>query len=307
MAIDLTGQTAIVTGANSGLGLEVARGLARLGAEVVMTARDRAKGEAALQQIRARDPGARLRLELLDLARLASVRAFAARFGEAPVHLLVNNAGVMAVPKRVVTEDGFELQFATNHLGHFALTGLLLPALLRSDAPRVVTVASLAHRRVPGIDFNDLQAVQKYDPWKAYGASKLANLLFALELDRRAGGSLLSVAAHPGVTTTNIVGAGPRLAGGNWKVPFMEVVFNLFGQRVERGALPILRAATDLALKGGAYLGPNGPGGLRGMPVPVAMTEAARDPAAAARLWDISEKLTGVSYAFRSASAAMAS
>jgi NAD(P)-dependent dehydrogenase (short-subunit alcohol dehydrogenase family) len=297
MAGDLSGQTAVVTGAGSGLGLEVARGLAGRGAAVVLAVRDPARGEAALRHINS--PAARL--ATLDLASLASVRAFATGF-PGRLDILVNNAGVMAVPRRLLTPDGFELQFATNHLGHYALTGLLLPALLQAPSPRVVTVASLAHRRAAGgLDFDDLQAARHYDPWQAYGNSKLANLLFALELDRRAkaaGSRLVSVAAHPGVTTTNIVAAGPRLAGGSWKVPFMQIAFSLFGQSVQRGALAILQAATDPAVPGGSYLGPTGLGGLRGAPGKAWMNQAARNAQAAARLWQVSGQLTGVEFNF---------
>jgi NAD(P)-dependent dehydrogenase (short-subunit alcohol dehydrogenase family) len=297
MASDLSGQTVLVTGASSGLGLEVARILASRNATVILAVRDPARGAAALRQISS--PIARL--ATLDLASLASIRAFASTF-TSPLDILINNAGVMAIPRRLLTPDGFELQFATNHLGHYALTGLLLPALLLSPSPRVVTVASLAHRRAAaGLDFDDLQSASHYDPWQAYGNSKLANLLFALELDRRAksaNSAFRSIAAHPGVTTTNIVAAGPRLAGGSWKVPFMQLAFSLVGQSVERGALPILQAATDPTIQGGTYLGPTGLGGMRGMPGPAWMTEAARNPQAAARLWQVSADLTGVDFNF---------
>jgi NAD(P)-dependent dehydrogenase (short-subunit alcohol dehydrogenase family) len=297
MASDLSGQTALVTGASSGLGLEVARILSARGATVILAVRDTTRGEAALRDIKS--PTARL--AILDLSSLASIRACAATF-TGPLDILVNNAGVMAIPRRLLSPDGFELQFATNHLGHYALTGLLLSTLLKSPSPRVVTVASLAHRRAAaGLDFDDLQATRHYDPWQAYGNSKLANLLFALELDRRARSAnshLRSLAAHPGVTTTNIVAAGPRLAGGSWKVPFMQLAFSLFGQSVERGALPILQAATDPAIQGGLYLGPTGFGGLRGTPGSAWMTQAARNPQTAARLWQVSAALTGVEFHF---------
>ncbi len=293
---DLTGRRAVVTGANSGLGLVVAGELARAGAEVVLACRDRSRGEAAIAAIRAQGDGAAVELGILDLADLASVHAFAASLGGGRLDLLVNNAGVMATPHRRTT-DGFELQLATNHLGHFALTGLLLDRLVAAPAGRVVSVSSLLHRS-GRIDFDDLQSEQGFRPWRAYSQSKLANLLFAFELDRRsraAGLTLASVAAHPGYAATKLQSNGPRrplervaLAVGNL----------LLAQGAAGGALPILRAACDPDVEGGAYHGPDGPGERRGYPRPVAPSPAALDPEAATRLWRVSSELTGVSYRF---------
>ena len=208
------GKTALITGANSGIGYQTALELARHGAHVLLGCRNEAKGQAALERLRREAPGASAEVVQLDMASLASIRAFAAAFPGRGIalDLLINNAGVMALPRRELTEDGFERQFGTNHLGHFALTGLLLPALLAAPAPRVVTVASLAHRDGK-IEFDNLQSERRYKPWEAYGASKLANILFAKELDRRARAAhsrLLSLAVHPGVSTTsNCFTCGP--------------------------------------------------------------------------------------------------
>ena len=289
---DLTGRRAIVTGANSGIGLVAARELARHGASVVLACRNMRKGEAALATVRA--AGADAELAPLDLGDLASVRAFAAaRAG--PLDLLLNNAGVMA-PPRSETADGFELQLGTNHLGHFALTGLLLGNLQAARAPRVVTVSSVAHR-MGRIDFEDLQGERRYRRWRAYGHSKLANLLFMRELDHRArsaGSALVSVAAHPGYAATNLQFAAPplheRLA--------MRVLNVVVAQSAEQGALPLLYAATVPDLPGAAYIGPDGRGEARGRPQLVSMSERAQDPDSARRLWDVSESLTGVPYAF---------
>ncbi len=293
---DQTGRRAVVTGANSGLGRATARELARAGAEVVLACRDRARGEAAIAGIRDEVDGAAVELAVLDLADLGSVRTFAEHLGDDPLDLLVNNAGVMATPHRR-TIDGFELQLATNHLGHFALTGLLLDRLRAAPAPRVVSVSSLLHRS-GRIDFDDLQSEQGYRPWRAYSQSKLANLLFAFELDRRAGVAgleLASVAAHPGYAATKLQANGPRrphervlLAVGNL----------LVAQGAAGGALPILRAACDPDVPSGAFLGPDGPGERRGYPRLVAPSPAAVDPEVAARLWRVSSELTGVSYRF---------
>jgi NAD(P)-dependent dehydrogenase (short-subunit alcohol dehydrogenase family) len=274
---DQAGRRVVVTGANSGIGFEAARELAAHGARVIVACRDLTKGAEAA----ARMTGD-VELRRLDLADLASVREFAAGV-DGPLDLLVNNAGVMAPPRRT-TADGFELQIGTNHLGHFALTGLLLGNLLAGDEPRVVTVSSGAHR-IGRIDFDDLQSERRYFRWGAYGQSKLANLLFAFELQRRAGLSLLSVAAHPGYAATNL--QGRSLA-----------VFNLLvAQSAAMGALPTLYAATA-DIPPAAYVGPGGPGELRGPPALVSASGAARDEAAAARLWEVSERLTGVAFDF---------
>jgi NAD(P)-dependent dehydrogenase (short-subunit alcohol dehydrogenase family) len=291
---DLTGRRAVVTGATSGLGLATARALAAHGASVVMTARDPGRGEAAVRRVRAAVPGADVSVAQLDLADLDSVRAFA--LDQPPLDVLVNNAGVMALPHREVTLDGFERQVGTNHLGHFALTGLLLPALLARAGARVVTVSSMVHwTGVMTVD--DLLSERHYDPWQAYARSKLANLLFVRELDRRArtaGTDLVSVAAHPGYSRTRLVANGP--ARGH---PVLGAVFRggsvLVGQSARTGALPQLRAATDPTVQGGDYLGPRVLG-WRGRPVRSPRAAAAADDVSAAALWAESERLTGVDF-----------
>jgi NAD(P)-dependent dehydrogenase (short-subunit alcohol dehydrogenase family) len=293
---DQTGRVALVTGANSGLGLVAARELAKAGAHVVVACRDTTKGEAAVEGIREAAPGSEPQLEALDLADLSSVSAFAERFREGTdgLDLLINNAGVMAPPRRE-TADGFELQFGTNHLGHFALAGLLFPLLEGRDDARVVTVASVAHRH-GRIRFDDLQGERRYSRWAAYGQSKLANLIFAMELDRRlrdAGSTVRSLAAHPGYAATNL-----QLAVAPWyERPFMIAGNFLLAQSAEMGALPVLYAATEPGLEGGMYFGPDGIAEGRGYPRAVGMSAAARDEDTARRLWDVSEELTGVEFA----------
>jgi NAD(P)-dependent dehydrogenase (short-subunit alcohol dehydrogenase family) len=290
---DQTGGRAVVTGANSGLGAVVAQELARAGAHVILACRDVKRGAAAVGRISTLVPGARLETRRLDLADLRSVREFASSLvaESRPVDLLVNNAGVMA-PPRQLSADGFELQLATNHLGHFALTGLLLDLLLAAPAGRVVTVSSVLHR-TGRIDFDDLQSSAGYSRWRAYGQSKLANLLFAFELDRRAraaGVGLASLAAHPGYARTNLQSA----TGG----PFawaLALANPFFAQSAAAGALPILCAATA-DLDGGSYVGPDGPGERRGHPRLVFPAPAALDEQTAGALWQVSEQLTGVSY-----------
>lgn len=292
---DQAGRTAVVTGANSGLGLVTARELARAGARVVVACRNTDKGAAAAKSIEAAAPGAAVEVEALDLASLESVRGFAERFraGQEGLDLLINNAGVMASPRRL-TEDGFELQLGTNHLGHFALTGLLIPAMEGRQEARVVTLSSGAHR-TGRIAFENLKGERRYMRWRAYGQSKLANLLFALELDRRlraAGSSARSLAAHPGYAATNLQSAAPPLLDRL----VMTVTNRLIAQSAEMGALPVLYAATYPGLEGGTYVGPDGIGEQRGYPKPVGMSRAARDEAVAKRLWDVSEELTGVHF-----------
>jgi NAD(P)-dependent dehydrogenase (short-subunit alcohol dehydrogenase family) len=295
---DQTGRTAIVTGANSGLGLAAAGALAWAGADVVLACRNTGKGEAAVASIRAKVPDASLTLEELDLSSLASVRAFAERYSgeyEGP-DLLINNAGVMAPPRRE-TADGFELQFGTNHLGHFALTGLLLGGMQgRREDARVVTVSSTAHK-FGRIAFDNLGGERHYFRWRAYGQSKLANVLFARELDKRlraAGSPVKSLAAHPGYASTNLQTAAPPLLDR----AVMIVTNRLFGQSPEMGALPELYAATRPNLDGGLFIGPDGFEEQRGHPKVVSPNGAGRDEATAARLWAVSEELTGVSYEF---------
>jgi NAD(P)-dependent dehydrogenase (short-subunit alcohol dehydrogenase family) len=290
---DQHGRTALITGANSGIGLEAARELARAGAHVVMACRDTAKGEAAADAIRKELPTAELDVAALDLASLDSVRAFAGGLAHERLDLLINNAGVMA-PPYTKTRDGFELQFATNHLGHFALTGLLLEKLLATPGARVVTVSSTAHK-MGRIDFDDLQSERSYQRWRAYGQSKLANLLFTFELDRRlemTDADLLSVAAHPGYSATNLQFAATpsrleRLGSA--------VLNRVYAQSAERGAAPTLYAATA-DIPGGSFVGPDGFQEMRGEPKLVKSTRAARDPQTAQRLWEVSEQLTGVHF-----------
>jgi NAD(P)-dependent dehydrogenase (short-subunit alcohol dehydrogenase family) len=292
---DQSGRTAIVTGANSGLGLVCARELARKGASVVLACRNAEKGAVAVQEISRAAPTAQLELAALDLGSLASVQAFAERFRSTHdgFDLLFNNAGVMAPPRRV-TADGFELQIGTNLLGHFALTARLIGALEGREDARVVTLSSLAHK-TGRIDFDDLQSERRYNRWRAYGQSKLADLMFALELDRRlraAGSSIKSIPAHPGYAATNLQSAA---------VPTVDrlvmVLTNaLLAQNADRGALPPLYAATEPGVEGGVYIGPDGIGELRGHPRPVSPNRAARDETLAARLWEVSEALTGVHF-----------
>ena len=288
---DQSGRTALVTGANSGLGLHTALQLARAGARVLLAVRTPAKGEQALARVRAQVPAAAVELVALDLASLASVQSAAEDVLErAPVlDLLVDNAGVMAVPRRT-TADGFELQLGTNHLGHFALTGRLLPALLAAEAPRVVVVSSSAHR-AGRIDFDDLMGERAYSRWGAYGQSKLANLLFARELSRRADGTLLVASAHPGYAATNLQqGQGHRLLEGA-----MAIGNRVLAQSDAQGAWPQLYAATMPDVQPDDYWGP-GFFELRGHPRRVDRTPAAQDDVVAHRLWQVSETLTGVAY-----------
>jgi NAD(P)-dependent dehydrogenase (short-subunit alcohol dehydrogenase family) len=300
---DQTGKTVIVTGANSGLGFQTAVALTGAGAEVVATARDDSKGASTIERITAKHPGGRVRYEQLDLSSLASVRGFADRLtsggGAAAggLDVLVNNAGVMAIPRRK-SADGFEMQFATNHLGHFALTGLLMPALAKKPGARVVTVSSRA-AEIGHMSFDDLQGERRYFRWLAYAQSKLANLLFAFELDRRvrsAGRPLLSVAAHPGYAATNLQSVAPTMEGQAFMGQLFEMGNRMFAQSDADGALPQLRAATAPDVKSGEYYGPGGLGGVRGAPRIVQPPRQARDERAAARLWSESEKLTGVTF-----------
>src|SRR5829696_3253693 len=290
---DQTGRVAVVTGANSGLGLVTARELARAGARVVLACRNLEKGKTALTEVERAATGAPPELADLDLANLTSVRSFAQSFKDTHdgLDLLVNNAGVMAPPRRR-TADGFELQFGTNHLGHFALTGLLLPTMEGRDDARVVTLSSNAHK-FGKIAFDNLNGDSRYFRWRAYGQSKLANLLFALELDRRlraAESTVRSLAAHPGYAATNLQTAAPPL----FDRLVMKVSNAVIAQSEEMGALPTLFAATQPGLDGGMYIGPDGPGEHRGYPKVVRPNRAARDEETARRLWEVSEELTGV-------------
>jgi NAD(P)-dependent dehydrogenase (short-subunit alcohol dehydrogenase family) len=290
------GKLAVVTGATGGLGYETTLGLALAGAEVIVAGRNEAKGAEALRRIRAEVPAASVRFGLVDLASLASVQAFADRLitEGRPIDILVNNAGVMAPPKRKVTADGFELQFGTNHLSHFALTGRLLP-LLRGRGTRVVTVSSLMHRMAGEIYFDDLQWTRSYKPNAAYGQSKLANLLFVIELQRRSdanGWGLMSNAAHPGGSSTDLVTNGQ---GGNTLVAMVSsTVVRVIGQSAAAGALPTLFAATSPEARPAGYYGPDGMFEMKGDVAPAKISAKASDAGLAQRLWEVSEQLTGV-------------
>jgi len=295
----LEGRTAVVTGANSGLGLETAAALATHGADVVLACRDEGRGQAALRGIQAAYPAAHVELRLLDLADLSSVRRFADGLAaDRPgVDILVNNAGVMAIPHRR-TADGFEMQFGTNHLGHFALTGLLMGPLLARPGARVVTLSSIM-AQAGWISFADLQHERRYQKWIAYGQAKLANQLFTLELDRRVrahGLDLVSVAAHPGYAATNLQAAGPLMGGQGLQAQMMELGNRVFAQSAAAGARPTLYAATAPDVSGGQYFGPDHLFQTRGHPKPVPFVRAARNPETARRLWEVSEELTGVTF-----------
>jgi len=298
---DLSGRTIIITGANSGIGYEAALAFARKGADVILACRDVGKARTAAAQISASVSGATPVVMELDLANLASVHRFSAAFHEQheTLHVLSNNAGVMAIPYRQ-TADGFEMQFGTNHLGHFALTGLLLDRLLATEAARVVTVASGMHR-LGTIRFDDLQLRNGYRKWLAYGQSKLANLLFTFELNRRvvaASAKLISVACHPGYSATNLQYVGPKMSGSQIMKYLFDINNRLFAQSAAMGALPTEYAAVAPDVHGGDYYGPNGIAELWGYPVAVGCSAAARDPATASRLWEVSEQLTKVHYEF---------
>lgn len=296
----LNGRVALVTGANSGLGLETTRALASAGAQVVMACRNTDKGEDAAASIRRDHPHARLDVMPLDLASLESIARFAGRFSDThdALDLLINNAGVMALPLRR-TADGFEMQIGTNHLGHFALTGRLFERLRAAPGARVVTVSSLAHT-FGRIDSDDLNwRARRYRRWPAYGQAKLANLMFALELDRRlraADADLLSVAAHPGYAATHLQLAGPEMSGSRLAAAGMRLANRALAQSPQRGALPSLYAATAADVRGGDYFGPDGLREFWGNPTRVRPAGRARKADVAARLWTLSEELTGVRY-----------
>ena len=286
------GKLVIVTGSSSGLGLETAKVLAAKGAEVIVATRDPAKGTHAVSRI-----GRLASFEALDLANLGSVKAFAARLIEKgrPIDLLINNAGLAAPPKRQTTYDGFELQFGTNFLGHFALTARLVPLLLQGASPRVVTVSSLVDKR-GRIDFEDLMSERRYSPTRSYSQSKLADLIFSRELQRRAdakGWGLLSLAAHPGMAKTELTKARPGQAVLRINT-VVDALLPLIGQTAEQGALPILYAATAPDLPPGSYYGPSGFLELKGPPAPASSSASSRDPELAARLWLEAERLTAV-------------
>ncbi len=292
---DQSGRVAVVTGANTGLGYHTAAALAQAGARVILAVRNLEKGNLALARIVAAHPSADVTLQELDLSSLASVRAAAASLLKAypRIDLLINNAGVMWTPKQV-TADGFEMQFGTNHLGHFALTGLLLDNLLPVRGSRVVTVSSMGHRLRAAIHFDDLQWERSYDRYAAYGQSKLANLLFTYELQHRLAEhqqNTVAVAAHPGASSTELARSIPMLLK-----PVFAVAGPLLFQGAAMGALPTLRAATDPGVEGGQYYGPDGLGEQRGHPKVVSSSAQSRDEDLQHRLWTASEELTGVTY-----------
>lgn len=304
---DLTGKTIVVTGANSGIGLCAAEELAARGARVVLACRSEEKGRQAIARIRARRADADVKLEKLDLSSLASVRAFVDRFASAHdrLDILVNNAGVMALPYQT-TADGFEMQLGTNHLGHFALSALLWPLLVRARAARLITVGSVAHW-FGSIRFDDLNWKKGYSRWPAYAQSKLANLLFAKELARRAaraGASVLSAACHPGYASTNLQTSSAKIRGSSLEETIMRIGNSGLAQSAAWGAMPTLYAATHGGVEPGAYIGPSGPFGLVGLPAPARTSRRANDPELAARLWTVSEELTGIGFDVHAGSAA---
>jgi NAD(P)-dependent dehydrogenase (short-subunit alcohol dehydrogenase family) len=301
---DLTGKLAVVTGANSGIGFGLTSRLARAGADVVLAIRNRQKGEDAIARIRADLPGARLEIRRLDLSSLESVATLGAELNRdgRPIDIVVNNAGIMTPPRRDVTEDGFELQFGSNYLGHFALTAHLLPLLRAAATPRVTMLSSIT-AQWGRIDFDDLQSERRYRPSRAYGTSKLAIMLFARELDRRSaanGWGIRSNVAHPGATITNLQITGPTHRGGTARI---SRTWNRFAyrvgwmwQHVDSGILPALYAATSPDAQGGAYYGPDGFLGMTGTAAPARFPRRALDDTVAARLWEVSERLTGAAF-----------
>lgn len=292
---DLSGKRVLITGANSGIGWEAARALAEHGATVILGCRSAEKCAGAEAKIRETAPDAHLEHLILDLSDLASVRAAVEELGEAPVHILINNAGVMAIP-RMETAEGFEMQLGVNHLGHFALTGLLLDTL--AEGARVVHVSSNAHK-MGAMNWPDLMYTRSYERWTVYGQSKLANLLFHTELQRRftlEGKGRTSVACHPGYSATNLVFRGPEYDNRPWLRPLFTLGNALFAQSPQKGAWPTLFAATSPTLTGGEYIGPSGPFELWGAPKQVRSRPKAHNPDDAARLWLTSADLTGVQY-----------
>jgi len=301
---DLSGRLAVITGANSGLGLGLSTRLAEAGAEIVLAVRNRAKGEAAIEQIRSSIPGAKLALKSLDLASLDSVAALGDELvaDGRPIDILINNAGIMTPPKRVTTTDGFELQFGSNYLGHFALTAHLLPLLRAAGTARVTSLSSLVNR-LGRIRFDDLQSEKRYNANRAYAQSKLAMLMFALELDRRSrasGWGIVSNAAHPGFTRTNlqITGPGHGTSGSTLLERFYAVTFRLpFAyQDVEHGIMPALYATTSVLANGGDYYGPSGFAEIAGRAAHATVPKHAHIGADNRQLWTVSEELARVQY-----------
>ncbi len=296
---ELAGKTIVVTGANSGLGLETTRLLAGRGAHVVMACRTPSKAERAMQTLNEELSNASIDFIPLNLADLSSVQAFAKAYDEKhdTLDVLINNAGIMAIPRRE-TADGFEMQLGTNHLGHFALTGALMPILLETPGSRVVTVSSLMHR-VGSMRFDDLHGRRSYDKWRAYNQSKLANLLFCYELDRRlrvVDADVRSVAAHPGYSATNLQAVGPTLSGSKLAGRFYAFTNKAVAQTARMGAMPSVFAAVGDPVSGGGLYGPEGLGQVRGYPVRVDSSRASHDEVAAQRLWMMSIEATGQAY-----------
>lgn len=295
---DQSGRTVVVTGANSGIGYVTARELARRGAQVVLACRSESRGTEAADRLAIEVPGAEAEFTPLDLGDLDSVREFAAAYGRnyGRLDLLVNNAGLMALPQGR-TADGFETQFGVNHLGHFALTGLLLPPLLATPGARVVSVSSFVHA-LANIDINDLNSERKYGRWTAYGRSKTANLLFVHELARRlaaTGSDVVAAAAHPGYAATNLMTVAPRMQGRKTSERFMEIGSRFVAQSAEAGALPTLYAATAPGVRPDSFTGPSILG-LRGSPAKSRRASWTLNDLAGQRLWEESERLTGVTY-----------
>lgn len=293
------GKRALVTGANSGVGFQAAKELARAGAQVLLGCRTAEKATQAKQRILKEIPEAQLQALELDLASLSSIRKATAMLVDDrnPLHLLINNAGMMALPTRQLTSDGFELQFGTNHLGHFALTGLLLPVLLLAPGARVVTVSSIAHRSGK-IRLDDPNWDHDYEPWPAYRQSKLANLLFAFELERRLHAlhdGIVSVAVHPGISATNLFIAGPGQSPSS-ATRLIARMLTIFGQPDAQGALPTLYGAVSPDIYGGGFYGPDGFQQMRGYPVEVSAKTNAYDARIALELWQMSKELTGVDF-----------
>jgi NAD(P)-dependent dehydrogenase (short-subunit alcohol dehydrogenase family) len=296
---DQSGKTVVITGANSGIGYEAARALAQHGAHVVMACRDLSKGKEAAGAIRQEAPRGSVELLQLDLADLKQVRHFVEMFGEhhTKLDVLINNAGIMHIPSRQ-TADGFEMQFGVNHLGHFALTRFLLPTLVKRPQARVVTVSSFLHKSGK-INFADLNATTNYDKYLAYSQAKVANVLFAFELQRKFVAhhvDAISVAAHPGYAATNLQAVGPQMAGSRLMQTIMSLANRLVAQSAAMGALPILYAATAPDVTGGEYFGPSGFREIRGYPVRVTSSVESQDQEIARRLWAVSEEMTGVNY-----------
>lgn len=297
------GKTIVITGANSGLGLETALALAKQEAQLVLAVRDPARGQEAARQILQAHPRAGVKVMKLDLADLKSVHEFASTLQkqQQQLHVLINNAGVMAIPKRS-TRDGFEMQFGTNHLGHFALTGLLMPLLLATPGARVVNVSSRAHV-IGRMNFDDLHSKKGYSMWGAYGQSKLANLLFTLEFQRQVQqnqAQVLAVSCHPGWAATNLQGVGPQMMRSSFMARLNELANRLFAQGADQGALSQLYAATASDIEGGEYIGPHKD--TRGHPEKVRAHRRAYDVQAAQKLWQLSEEMTGVKFNFRAVS-----